>query len=158
MAVYSIASINTAIEETLATATGIQRAQDLAEITDQIPDADMPLLQVYPDSWSGAANSGTHQNTFGGKGTNTTSIKVREWTFIADIYVARHAVFGEAMVKLATIAAALQDVLDAQEVTPLFGDASEAIKSFQYSAERVTFEYSQAKYLGIRITLTLMMF
>lgn len=158
MAVYTIASINTAIEETLAAAAGLNRSQDMSEITDQIPDADMPLLQVYIDAWSGAANSGTHQNTFGGKGTNTVSVKAKEWVYIADIYVGRLAIFGEKLALLATIASALQDILDAQQTAPFFGDDSGAIKSFQYNAERVTLEYSQVKYLAIRITLTLQLF
>jgi hypothetical protein len=150
---FDLATINTAIESTLADATGLNRAQDLAQLTENIPEMDLPLLQVVPTTWSGASGSATHVNTFGGKGTNTVPIKRKQWVYTVFVYISTLANFAQGMSKMAAIAAAVTEVLDAQEKDPLFG--KQAIRSFTYMAERGTINYSNVDYIGCTFTLTL---
>lgn len=154
---FDLATINTAIESTLATAVGIKRSQDLDELTENIPEMDLPLLQVVPNNWSGASRSSTHVNSFAGRGTPAVAIQEKTWVY--DVYVFIAPVgqrFNESTVKLITIAAAITEVLDAQQEVPLFGE--EAIRSFQYQAERGVIPFSNAEYRGIHITLTVELF
>lgn len=150
MAEYSIASINTSIVDTLSTATGIKRVQDLDEITTSIPNMDLPLLVVYPDSGAEVAqDSNTQQNTFGG-GTSQKIIQ-REWTYICDLYVRQRSLLSLALPEFAQYTQAVIDVMDAQPTNALFGDP--AIKSFQYTWERVTITWSNADYDASRLTI-----
>lgn len=150
---FDLKTINTAIEETLAEATGITRAQDLAELTDNIPEMDLPVLQVAPITWSGASGSGTHLNSFAGAGTDSVALQRKNWVYEVFVYVATKAMFAQGMVKMVEIAAALTEILDAQQKAPLFGQ--EAIRSYQYVAERSLLNYSDVDYHGFKITLTL---
>jgi len=152
MGTYTFATLNTAIEDTLSTATGITRSQDLSEITDNIPEGDLPLLQVYPQSWEGMGE--TAKNSFG----SVSILQQKQFVFHADIYVSTLTNFSQGMTKFVTIAQAITDVLDAQKVRPLFGDSQQVIQNFKWSAERVVFEYSNQKFIGIRVTITLEIF
>ena len=154
MTYYDLKTVNTSIEDTLAAAAGLVRSQDLADLTENIPSGDMPLIQVLPTTWNGAAFSDTHTKSFGGRGTNTTPFQPKTWTYTVFVYVApvAGAKFSEVMVKLVTIAAAIQDIIDEQTVEPLFGN--EAIKSFQYSAERGIIPYSGVDHYGFTITIS----
>lgn len=152
MAEFNLQTVNTAIKTTLAAAASLKRSQDLGDITDTIPNADAPLLQVIPQTWSGASNSGTHQNAFGGKGTATVSAKQKTWVFDVFIYISRYAKFNESMELLVEVAAEITEILDTQQVTPLFG--SEAVRSFQYTAERGVIPYSNEDWNGIKITIS----
>ncbi len=155
MATWTFTTLNTSIENTLATATGITRAQDLDEISESIPNADMPLLMVYPDNWASATDSQTNKNTFGG--VVDDPLQRKSIVFNVDVYIAQvGAKFSESMVSYATIAQAITDVLNAELLKPLFSDA--AIENFTWSAERVVLNYSNVDYIGIRFTITLEIF
>lgn len=151
MVYYDIKTVNTAIEETLAAATGIKRAQDLDELSDNIPESDLPLIQVVPASWSGGTATQTHNHSFGGAGTDSEVFKPKQWTFDVLVYVSTLSKLKVGMNRLATIAAAITEVLDAQARAPLFG--SEAIQSFTYSSERGSLNYSNVDFLGFRISI-----
>lgn len=152
MAYYDLKTVNTAIEETLATATGIKRHQDLDELSDNIAEVDLPLLQVVPQTWASSGFSQTHNHSFGGQGTNSQVFKPKQWVFDGFIYVSTLSKLKVGMNRLATIAAAITEVLDAQDKAPLFG--SEAIQSFTYTAERGNINYSNVDYLAIRLVIT----
>lgn len=156
MGYYDLATINSAIEGKLAAATGLTRAQDLDELTENIPEMDLPLLQVVPASWSGAAGSDTHTNTFTSRGTggDNVSLKRKEWTFDIFVFIAPIGQrFGESMVKLTAIAAAITEILDAESEADLhFGE--EAIRSFTYQATRGAIDYSNVQYNGFQVVLT----
>lgn len=152
MGYFDLATINTAIETTLATATGLKRSQDLDELSDNIPESDLPLLQVVPATWEGASFTTTHLNSFAGAGTDSQAFKTRQWVFDAFIYVSTLSKIKVGMARLAAIAAAITEILDAQDKAPLFGE--EAIRSFTYTAERGNINYSNVDYLVIRYTIT----
>jgi len=152
MASYTLATLNTAIETTLATATGITRSQDLSEISESIPVADMPLLMVYPQTWT-PQETDTAKNTFGGSGT---AIHYKVFTFRVDIYIAHISKVAQAITSSVTVAQAINDVLDAQQNKPLFGDS--AIQNFRWSANRLALEYSNQIYAGLRYELELDVF
>lgn len=158
MGYYDLKTVNTAIENTLA--AGVQainpdllkRSQDLDELSDNIPEADMPLLQVVPATWSSGNFSQTHNQSFGGQGTDSAVFKPKEWVFDVFVYVSTLSKIKVGMNRLATVAAAITEVLDAQDKAPLFGE--EAIQSFVYTAERANINYSGVDLLVIRWSIT----
>lgn len=158
MGYYDIKTVNTAIENTLAegveaiTPGLLKRSQDLDELSDNIPEVDMPLLQVVPASGSGANFSQTHNQSFGGQGTDSVVFKPKEWVFDAFVYVSTLSKIKVGMNRLATVAAAITEVLDAQDKAPLFGE--EAIQSFTYTFERGNIDYSNVDLLVIRWSIT----
>lgn len=153
MGYYDLATINTAIEQTLKLATGLKTAQDIDEITDNIPEMDLPLLQVIPNNWSGTTGSDSHVNTFAGQGTDTVALMRKTWVFDIFVFIAPSGQrFRESMVTLVAVAAAITEVLDEQQKAPLFGE--EAIRSFQYAATRGVINYSGVDYNGFQVTLT----
>lgn len=152
MAYYDLKTVNTAIETTLAAATGLKRHQDLDELSDNIAEVDMPLLQVVPASGSNANFSQTHNHSFGGQGTDSVVFKPKEWVFDVFVYVSTLSKIKVGMNRLATIAAAITDILDTQDKAPLFGE--EAIQSFTYSFERGNINYSNVDLLTIHWTIT----
>lgn len=152
MGTYTLITLNTNIETTVSQASGIKRAQDLNEITKNIPFADLPLLQVYPDKWQSPRDSEVAKNTFGG---GNQPLQIFSPVYNLDVYIAKLTVFAESMTKYAQIAQALTEVFEAQVQRPLFGDSEDVIQNFSWEAERVIFEYSQEKFLGIRCQITL---
>lgn len=152
MGYYDLKTVNSAIENTLALATGLKRSQDLDELSDNIPEMDLPLLQVVPASWSSGNFTQTHVQSFAGEGTDSEVFKTKEWVFDVFVYVSTLSKIKVGMNRLATIAAAITEVLDAQEKAPLFGE--EAIQSFTYTAERGNTNYSNVDYLVIHWTIT----
>lgn len=153
MTTFTLASLNTAIESTLVAATGIKRGMDaaLGELIENIPEGDMPLIQVYPSQWSIAANSSTQKNTFG-----ASPVIQRTFVFNVDVYVSGRQLLGENLQTMITLASALSAVLDAQQTKTPFG--TDAIKSFQYEAQRGVINFSGKDYQVIQYTLTVEVF
>jgi len=153
----SIAEINSAIETTLSAATGIVRSQDYDELTEGIHGADMPLLQVYPESGNTDSGTATDRTTFGAGRRQTTM------TFHADVYVKQRANIGEDMAALVPQIDNIITVLEEQTTPPFFSlgtDYDEYIKSFSWNWERSTFIYGdrQLPYIGVRFTLEMVVF
>jgi hypothetical protein len=154
---YDITQLNTALVDTLQTASGIKVGQDLDQITEQIPNADMPLIQVYPESWSSPSDSDTNVNTFGGGGFGSSPVIQRlPITFNCDVYVTQINIVAVMMPLYAITAQAINEVLAAQTLKPLFGHP--AIQAFTWEGERAVFQYSEVSYLGIRYTIDLEIF
>lgn len=151
MGYYDLATVNSAIESTLGAAASLGRSQDLDEISDNVPESDLPLLQVVPASWSGGTFTQTHTHSFAGAGTDSEVFKPKQWTFDAFVYISTLSKLKVGMARLATIAAELTEILDAQAKAPLFGE--EAIRSFTYTAERGNISYSNVDYLVIRFSI-----
>lgn len=152
---YDITELNTAIAATLATIVGLKLAQDLDQLTEQIPDPDMPLAQVYPDNWESTSNSDTSVATFG-RGLGRP-VQILPITFHADIYVGQLTYLFETMPRLAVIAQSINEKLNDQPLSSNpFGHG--AIQAFTWTAQRSIFNYSKADYLGIRYVLSLEVF
>lgn len=153
---YSIIELNTAIATALYDIPGVTWAQDLDEMTEQLPEMDLPLAQVYPESWVLVGGDGdTTFNTFSGStfgGPPTQPMQRVPYIFNMDIYVAPRNLLAENMSRYAEIAHAANELLLAQR-PPYFGHP--AIKSFNAEAERAIIEYSEMSYLAIRYTLTI---
>jgi len=155
MATYDVKAINTAIATTFKSISAIETVQDLHQLTENIPDQDVPLVQVYPDGWGNVStDSETQQITFGGGGV--TRVIQHDWTHIADVYISKKSRFGEAMVAWAEISQAVMDKLDALDPDSPFG--SQAIRSFQYDGERVVINSSNEDWLVCRITIVVRIF
>lgn len=110
---------------------------------------DPNVLQVYPEERPPVSvGSGTVKITLAGN-------RDKELVIHADYYTRQRANIGEDMYKLVTGIDAIEVNLDAQ-ACPYFGQ--EKIKSFQYSWQRVIFDYAGVSYVGARFRLVLRTF
>ena len=136
-----------AVEATLSAAGGLVRSQTFDALTEGIGSADLPLLQVYPESLEFVDPSGSSDRmTFGG------AVRQEVYVIHADVYCRQRSHIGEDMAALVKMIDAITDVLEAQDCPP-FGLAG--IKSWQWSWSRVQFEYAGAQFVGARFVLHL---
>lgn len=153
MSTVTLVTMCNAIEATLGAAPGLERSQSYNELTEGIHDC--PLLQVYwedlPSVDSDSVPGQTDRMTFGGSNVR------RQYTitFFADLYAASLKDIGEDMGRLLPVVDEFIAILEAQTCPP-FG--VEGVKSFQWSAKRVVFQYAKIKYVGARFTLHLRLF
>ena len=140
------------IAETFREVANLNRVQDVDEITDTIPEGDMPLLMVYPATTEGDAFGGTQMSSFGG-GINRP-VQVETCVIDVDIYIGRITgmPFQEAMDLLFQVWAAVKTIVRNQTVKPYFNNAQ--IQSFQWSMERGTLSFSGADYYGFTLQLS----
>ena len=145
----TIAQICDAIESTLDDVTAIKRSQKFSELTEDF--ADLPLLQVYPDSAETDALSNNDRHTF--KGVR----RITDAVIICDIPCKQRSHLGEDMNVMVTVTDAVIAKLEAQ-TTSLFGNAD--IKGFHWRWERVTFSRGNPEiaYVGVRFTITVKSF
>ena len=155
MVEYSLGSICTDIHTTLEGVAGIARVYNYNEIPDSIPNMDLPLFMVYPNLLSPFSGSSETQ-TFSFMGDSSKRVTIRDWVFVADLFVKQRAIFSESLALLATHVQSTLDVLDNQPGNAPFG--TPAIKSFQYEGERVVINYSEADYDAMRFTITVRIF
>lgn len=150
MATWTLTTINSSIEATLATATGLTTAQDIDELTENIPEMNMPLLMVYPEEVELAKGSGTMKNTFG-----STPVQQHAPIYHADLYVSKVGgkPLKEAIPLLITTWDAVMDIFRAETERPFFDNS--AIQSFHVTSKRSVLEYSNERYLGVRFVITI---
>lgn len=156
MATVTHEAICDGIRDTL-NAEGIKRVQSVDEITESIPEGDMPLLMTYPQSWGADTGGDTHKSSFGGSPLIQASP-----VYVADVYIPSKGSIAESFGLLVTIADQCDLLIEAQTEPTLFSvldDANNpAIKSFSWTGERVTLEYAGVNYPGIRYTFTMSIF
>lgn len=142
------AEICDAITATLAVAPSIARAMSYDELTEGMQD--QPAFQVYPEGCDPvAARSETHVTTLrGGVIQETHTIHV-------DYYARQRSHIGEDMAVLVEGVDEIVPILEG-ETCPPFGLSG--IKNFQWSWNRVVFDYGGVMYMGARFTLRLMTF
>lgn len=141
-------AIDTTLGEVLVTSGDLVRSESYDELNEGINDP--KVLQIYPesegtvDSFSGQ----TQQRTLG-----DDPVIVEEIVIIADFYAKQRSNIGEDMGALVSGIDAIRANLKTQHC-PIFGE--EALREFQWSWERVVFEYGapELKYIGARFTLT----
>ena len=153
----SKAAIADAIADTLATATGIVKAQSYNELSESVARGDLPLLQVYWQSSEQDITSNTDRTTF------RAVVRQTEELYHADVFCTQRANLAQDMSRIVTTAEALQVVLEAQDVKPYFGlldGAIPAIKAFHWRMERVNFapDNPEVFYPGVRIFITVRIF
>jgi len=149
----TVAEINSAIETTLGAASGIVRSQDYDKLTEGIHGADMPLLQVYPESGNTDSGGGNTDRTTFGAGRRQTTI-----TFHADLYARQRSHISEDMAAVVAGMDSIIAILEAQKERPFFGLGSaedKYIKSFRWRWERVVFQYGDQSlpYAGVRFII-----
>jgi hypothetical protein len=153
MTVLNVEGVCTSIADTFAAVADVNLVWNIDEILDNIPDGDMPLLMVYPESTEFDVGSGTQMTTFGG-GAKRPVVQ-EETTIRADTYVSK--VGGKPLREVLLLQTQLWDVLkstlSAQTVKPYFGN--EQIKSFQASMSRVIFPFSSYTFYGIQIDIVI---
>lgn len=138
MATIAISTINSAIETALDAAVGISSSQDFDELKAGKHRGDLPLLQVYPES-------------FGPEGRQTYGSAVHQGvlTFHVDLYGSHRFKLGQDMSRLVDAIEVIQVVFFAQQQeNPHFGEAG--IKAFGWSWNRVIFDDSGQRFLGAR--------
>jgi len=154
MADVTLVSINNAIEATLGAAASLERSQSYDELTEGLHD--VPLLQVYwedlPLIDSDSTPGQTDRMVFA---SGEDARRQYTLTYFADLYAASRKEIGEDMGRLLPIVDEFITILEAQGCPP-FG--VEGVRTFQWSAKRVTFEYNKIKYVGARFTLHLRLF
>ena len=145
----TLAQMNSAIESTLATATGLTFTQDFDELSEGINDT--PLLQVYWEDTNTDPASGTSMTSFAGR------VRQTSLTFFGDLYARQRSHMAEDMAALYPLIDAIQVVLEAQDTAPYFGlDGIKALES--WSARRIVFEYGGSRYVGGRFIIKLRVF
>ena len=138
----TLAQICDAVETTLAPA--ITYTQSYNEIKEGM--ADQPTLMVYPQSGTSAPPQATDRTTF------QATVRQAEIEIYADLYATVRSEIGEDLGILLPLIDAVIDEIEKQDTKPYFGLVG--IKAWNiHSAQRVTFEYADAKYPGIRFEL-----
>ena len=139
-----------AIATTLSAATGLTYTQAFDELKDGMQDT--PTLQVYWEDMTQDPSTANDRSTFRA-GVRQTSI-----TIFADLYAHQRSHLAEDMALLMPLVEAIRIELEKQDAQPLFGTT--LIKSFSWSARRVTFTYGDPNinYIAARFTLTVRVF
>ena len=142
----TIAQICDAIKGVIGGLTEVTRSQSYNELTEGVNAGDTPLVQVYWQAMAMAPPGRTDRTTFG------AGIRNKELTFHVDVYAQQRAHIGEDMASLVTVFDAILTALEAQDQKPYFG--LDGLKAFSVTAQRVTFDYGGAQYVGCRAILT----
>lgn len=131
-----------------ANCPSLVRSQSYDELTEGIHDE--PLQQVYPESGDiVSTDSGTQTHTFRGGVVQSVHI------IHVDYYARQRSHIGEDMAALVDGVDEIYTALEAAGCPP-FG--LDGIKNFQWSWQRVAFEYGGVFYMGARFTLRLRVF
>lgn len=110
---------------------------------------DQNVLQIYPEEQTPVSfGSGTHKISLG-----SSPYIHEEFIILADYYCQQRAQIGEDMAKLITGIDAIRANLKSQDCPNPF--ALTGIPNFQWSWQRVIFEYGGASYVGARFRLML---
>ena len=143
----TIAQICDAITTVVGTVTTVTRTQSYDQLGEGINSADTPLVQVYWQSLAMAPPGGTDRSTF------VAGRRYKQFSFHVDVYGQQRSQLAEDMTALVDVVDDIIDALEAQKESPYFDLAG--IRSWALaSAERVTFQYADATFVGARLILT----
>jgi hypothetical protein len=143
----TIAQICDAIATTLGTGTSVERVQSYNELTEHIPDADCPLLQVYFQRMLMEDPGGVADRMTFKAGRRNKQIQVN-----VDAYARQRSILDEDMAATVAMVDDLLDVFEGQDAKPFFGLAG--IQSWDFDAERIAYSYAGGTYAGVRFTVT----
>jgi hypothetical protein len=148
----SIGQICEAVADTIGSATGIVRVQHYDQLGEGLMNADLPLLQVYFDSFRISPPGDTDRGTF------TRGMVIQRTTLNADVFCAQRHNTWEDVEITTRIASNVVDRLEALYHTrPYFG--LDGIKAWSIpSANRATIVYGQAEYMVVRFTIEVVTF
>jgi len=138
------------IESTLSAAAGIQSSTSYDEITEGIPSADCPRLEVYAEKGTCDPSGNTDRTVFNA-GMQQTAVVIH-----ADLYARQRSQLDEDIKSYTDLTDALITVLQAQTKPDFFGVAG--IKAFTWDWNRATFRRAGAIYAGARFRITCRIF
>ena len=143
----TLAEICDAVADTIGATTGINRVQHYDEIGEGLMDADLPLLQVYWDSFRVSPPGDTDRATMG------RGVIVQRIILFADIFCCQRHNTWQDMELVTRVASNVLDQLEATYHTrPYFG--LDGIKGWSVSsAQRAAMVYAQAEYMAVRFTI-----
>jgi len=151
MAKITLAEICDAIEETLATATGMSRTQSYDELGEAVNAGDCPLLQVYWEDYVMDPGGQTDRASFQG------GVRVKQIRIHADVFASQRGNIRDDMKRVVDIVDTMTDVLEAQNTKPYFGLTG--LKAFKVeSATRAIFDYGGVEFMGARFVLAIWVF
>lgn len=128
-----------------------KQVQANATLSEAIPE--QPLAQVYFEHRE-FQSSRTASNTFGGRrGESTEQVRVKKTTILVDVYARQRSNIATDIQAIQDLAELVDEALESQAHKPYFG--LEQVEAFTYSSDRVTFDYNNVSYSGIRFTLDL---
>lgn len=147
-------AIHTSLGQALVTATALTRSQNAAatansgeQLTDGINDRN--VLQIYPEEQTPvSAGSATQKFSLG-----SAPYIHEEFVIHADYYCQQRSNLGEDMATLITGIDAIRANLKGQNCPNPF--SLTGIPNFQWSWQRVVFEYDGVLYVGARFRLVL---
>lgn len=143
----TLAQVLDAVATTLGAANGIGAGAGVVQSYDELTDgiAATPTLQVYPQSALDDVASQNNRTTF------QAGVRQRQYTLHADVYARVRGVIGQDMNAVVVLADAVETKLDAQDVRPYFG--LDGIQDYKWDMNRVTFDYGNYKYAGLRFVI-----
>lgn len=146
----TLSQICNAVESTLSAATGLTYTQSFNELEEGMNDT--PVLQVYWNTCSQDPGGNNDRTSFRA-GVRQTDIEI-----YCDLYATTRNEIGQNMASLLPLVDAIVDVLEMQDTQPIFG--LDGLKGFRWSAQRVTFQYTDPLrlYVGARFILTFRVF
>lgn len=150
MGTLTLAQICNAIESTLSAATGMEATQSYDELAEGVGSADMPMLQVFPDSGDCDISGSTDRTTFGG------DKRQKRVVIHTDLLARQRSHLAEDVGVSVDMIDALIDVLEQQDTKPYF--SQDGIKAFSWRWERVEFDYAGVKIAGARFYITVWMY
>ena len=141
----TIAEICDAIEDTLNEASSMSTSQSFDELKEGIGSADVPLIQVYPESNECAAESGTDRTSYqGGR-------RVKHYIIHCDLLARQRSHLAEDMEATVNLIDELEVIFEEQDTKPYFGE--DGIQSFRWGWTRALFEYAQTQFYGARFII-----
>lgn len=146
----TIAEICDGIAETLTGATGITSVKSYNEVTESIPAAVCPRLQVYPEAVNAAPASDTERTSFA-LGMGQLAV-----TILVDHFARQRSHIDLDNQAVVEGLDSIIDVLQEEERPPFFGLTG--IKAFDWTWRRATLRYGDSWYAGSRFTLILIIY
>ncbi len=127
----------------------VQANESLAETISEVP-----LVQIYLERRENQIGN-TDRTGFGGsrKLSNESPIRVKRTTIFVDVYARQRSNIGDDVAAVQDLADEVDEAFEQLDNKPYFG--LEGIGAFKYRLERVTFDYNNVKYAGLRFTLEL---
>lgn len=138
------------IEAVLSAAAGMRSSTSYDKLTEGIPAADCPRLQVYPESGGCDIRTGTDRTAM------QAGVQQAEIVVFADLYARLRSQLNEDMKATVDLIDAIIDKLQEQERPPFFGVAG--VKSFKWTWRRAVLRYMDERYMGARFTIYIRIF
>lgn len=147
MGEITLAQICDGIVSTLQSATGITTVLSFDELHEGPSEADLPLIQVYPQRGIQDVSNNTDATAF------RAGVRQTELEFYLDLLATQRGQLEDDMRICVNGIDAMMAALENEDMAPRFGLSG--ARSYKWEWERVVFDYGTVKYMGARFTLTI---